>query len=425
MKIAIFTDTYEPEINGIVTSTANFVRMLAEDGHQVIIFCPKYDDKKDKSEKNIKIFRFPAFSFATNKNTKIALPFLAKIIRILKKEKPDLIHIQTPMNLGIAGVIVAKILRTKSVQTYHTYLPDFVAYLKISNLLGINKAKKKIAESEIAKSIKDTGFYQRIQRLNHQTKKEYLRLIDNRKIEFNLADRSAWAFTRFLYNKSDIVLTPSKVLAKILKKKGVKVPVFSQTNGVVTSKILVKKDYKKTGKIIHFGRLGLEKDVDVIIRAFELAREEDKSLTLHIMGDGPARESLENLVAKRVLTKSVKFYGFVGHDKILKILKDFDLFVTASPMETQGLVVLEAMAAGLPIVGVNALAVPEVVISGENGYTVPKRNYKKMAEKILEITSDNRKTKKYGGQSKKIAAEHEIGHAYQMLLNHYRRLLDI
>ncbi|MDD3679208.1 MAG: glycosyltransferase [Patescibacteria group bacterium] len=422
MKIAIFTDTYEPEINGIVTSTSNFVRMLADDGYQVIIFCPKYDDKKDRVENNIKIFRFPAFSFATNKNTKIALPYLSKIIKVLKKEKPNLIHIQTPMNLGIAGVIVAKILKIKSIQTYHTYLPEFAAYLKISSLIGIDKAKKKIVESEIAKNIKETSFYQRVRELNHRTKKEYLRLIGNKKIKFNIADRSAWAFTRFLYNKSDLVLTPSKILAKILKKKGIKVPVFDQTNGIVTSKISVKKDYKKTGKIIHFGRLGLEKDVDVIIRAFELAREKDRSLTLHIMGDGPARESLENLVAKRVLTKSVKFYGFVSHDKILKILKDFDLFVTASPMETQGLVILEAMAAGLPVVGVNALAVPEVVIEEKNGYTVSRRNHKKMAEKMLEIISDPKKFKSFGEDSKKIAAEHDIKKAYQRLKGHYYRV---
>jgi glycosyltransferase involved in cell wall biosynthesis len=422
MKVAIFTDTYEPEINGIVTSTSTFVHMLASDGHQVIVFCPRYSDKKDKKEKNIKIHRFPAFSFATNKNTKIALPFLTKIIRILNEEKPNLIHIQTPMNIGIAGVIAAKMTGIKSIQTYHTYLPDFAAYIKLSKLIGLESVKKKVAESEIAQNIKEMGFYQRVRDLNHRTKKEYLRLMGGRIKPFNLADKSAWAFTRMLYNKSEMVLTPSEVLAKILKRKGIKVPVYAQTNGIMTQKITVKKSYKKTGRIIHFGRLGLEKDVDVVIRSFELAKEKDKSLTLHIIGDGPARESLENLVAKRVLTRSVKFYGFMEHDKVLKILKDFDLFVTASPMETQGLVLLEAMAAGLPVIGVDMLAVPEVAINGENGFVVPKRSYQKMAEKISFIMTDNNLRKKMGQKSREIASWHDINNAYQLLLKHYRQL---
>jgi glycosyltransferase involved in cell wall biosynthesis len=198
---------------------------------------------------------------------------------------------------------------------------------------------------------------------------------------------------------------------------------MAQTNGIQSKDIPARQNYKKTGKILHFGRLGLEKEIDVVVKAFELAWEKDKSLTLHIIGDGPAKESLQNLVHRRVLGESVKFYGFVPHDKVVKMLKDFDIFVTASPMETQGLVILEAMAAGLPVVGVNMLAVPEVIINGRNGYTVPRRSYKKMGERLRELENDSALREQLGKESILIAAEHEISHAYQLLLEKYRALL--
>lgn len=424
MKIAIFTDTYEPEINGIVTSTATFAKMLAADGHKVMIFCPRYEKDNEPGQEGIVIHRFRAFSFASNKNTHIALPPTAKIIKILKEFKPDLIHVETPMSIGMTGVLVSKIMNIKCVQTYHTYLPDFSAYLSPSKIFGIERVKKKVAESQIASTIRGTGFYQRIRELNHKALKELLEILPKRKkLNLNLADRSVWSFTRTLYNQSDLVLTPSGVLANLLKRHGIKPTVMPQTNGIQSKDILVKQEYKNSGKILHFGRLGLEKDVDVVVRAFEEALSKDKRLTLHIIGDGPARESLENLAAKLVLKDKIKFYGFVPHEEVVKKLRNYDLFVTASPMETQGLVVLEAMAAGLPVVGVDMLAVPEVVHNGVNGYVVPRRNHKKMAEKILEITSDIQKSRLFGSQSKKIAAEHEIGHAYQLLKEKYLNLI--
>lgn len=424
MKIAIFTDTYEPEINGIVTSTATFAKMLAADGHKVMIFCPRYEKDNKPGQGGIVIHRFRAFSLASNKNTYIALPPTAKIIKILKGFKPDLIHVETPMSIGMTGVLVSKIMNIKCVQTYHTYLPDFSAYLSPSKIFGIEKVKKKVAESQIASTIRGTGFYQRIRELNHKALKELLEILPKRKkLNLNLADRSVWSFTRTLYNQSDLVLTPSSVLANLLKNHGIRPPVMPQTNGIQSKDIPVKKEYKGTGKILHFGRLGLEKDIDVVIRAFDLALQKDSSLSLHIIGDGPARGSLENLAAKLVLKDKVKFYGFVPHEKVVKLLKNFDLFVTASPMETQGLVVLEAMAAGLPVVGVDMLAVPEVVHNGINGYVVPRRNHKKMAEKIIEIIGDVAKSKAFGEESKRIASEHEIGHAYQLLKEKYLNLI--
>lgn len=169
MKIAIFTDTYEPEINGVVTSTKTFISMLLKDGHEVILICPKYKGFEDKRVKNLKIFRFLAISFITNKDTKLALPSLTKIIKILKTESPDLIHVQTPMNIGIAGITASKILKIKNIQTYHTYIPEMMVYLKPSRVLGFEKIKELSIAKDIVFKILENGFYKKIKEVSEKT----------------------------------------------------------------------------------------------------------------------------------------------------------------------------------------------------------------------------------------------------------------
>lgn len=417
MKIAIFTDTYEPEINGVVTSTKTFIKMLASDGHEVILICPKYKGHKDDELDNVKVFRFRAFSFATNKSTKISFPSLPKIIKILKNENPDLIHIQTPMNIGVTGLVASKILKIKNIQTYHTYLPEMMVYLKPSNVLGVKKIKDALTEKEIISDILNNGFYQRIKRISLQTTHSYLALLDKYKIKTE-GDLGVWLFTKSIYNRSNMVLTPSKALTRILKNKGIKPPVYFQTNGIDFSGIIEKKDYKKTGKIIHFGRLGPEKKTDIIIRSLQNIND----VELHIFGDGPDRKRLEKLSLELSLNDRVRFFGFMPNEKIRKIIHEYDFFITASPMETQGIVILEAMAAGLPIIGVNKLAIPDLVKGGLNGYLVKEGDPNLMGEKIKEILKSESRRKKMGSYSQKMAKEHDIEKAYKLLVKRYKSL---
>lgn len=431
MRIAYLTDTYLPETNGIVTSIHNFTENLAKDGHQILIIAPKYDRKHDHPIENITIRRYPSFSFASNKNTRIAYPYVKGIVSDLRKFKPDIIHIQTPMSIGVVGIMAAKILGVPSIQTYHSYIPDFMVYLSPYKILGFDKAADAIASSKGLKKILESDAYKMFDQMNDDIREKsvVVRTINNltRRVrhrgETTVSERFAWDFTRFLYGKSDIVLTPSVVLAKLLTKHRMPVPVYDMSNGIEFHFFAKKKDYHIRNKMIYVGRLGLEKGVDVVVKAFARAHKENPALCLDIYGEGPAKAGLLKLVEKLGIVDSVGFVGFVSRAEIKRTLKRHDFFVTASPMETQGLVVLEAMAAGLPIIGVDALAVPELVHDGKNGYLVEPHDYKQMAEAMLKLSQSAKRNMEFGQKSLEYAEVHDIPNCVAKLERVYAELI--
>lgn len=431
MRIAYLTDTYLPETNGIVTSIHNFTENLAAAGHEILIIAPKYDRKHDHPPENITIKRYPGFSFASNKNTKIAYPYVTSIISDLREFGPDIIHIQTPMSIGVAGLMAAKILKIPSIQTYHSYIPDFMTYLSPYNLLGMGKAGDAIASTKVVKKIIESNAYKKLEEINDDMLKRSeiirgLRKLSRkftRRSERTLSDRFAWDFTRFLYGKSDIVLTPSKVLAHLLIRHKVPVPVYDMSNGIEFQFFHSKKDYHIRNKMIYVGRLGLEKGVDVVVKAFALAHEKNPKLHLDIYGEGPAKNDLVKLVGKLGIQDSVAFTGFVSRKIIKKTLKQNDFFVTASTMETQGLVILEAMAAGLPVIGVDALAVPELVHNEVNGYLVEPGNVKQMAEAMIKLTESAKRNKQFGEKSLEMAEVHDLPNCAAKLERVYEELI--
>lgn len=431
MRIAYITDTYHPEVNGIVTSIHNFTENLAKDGHQIIIIAPKYDRKHDHPSKNITIKRYPSFSFASNKNTRIAYPYVTSIISDLRAFKPDVIHIQTPMSIGVVGLMAARILGIPSIQTYHSYIPDFMVYLNPYNFLGIGKAADAIASSKAVKKIIESDTYKLLDKMTDDIRERsvVIRGINKltkrvrRRGETTLSERFAWDFTRFLYGKSNIVLTPSVALARLLIRHRMPVPVYDMSNGIEFQFFQSKKDYHIRNKMIYVGRLGLEKGVDVVIKAFALAHKKNPALHLDIYGEGPAKNELIKLVKNLGVADSVGFVGFVSRAVIKRSLKKHDFFVTASAMETQGLVILEAMAAGLPVLGVDALAVPDLIHDGKNGYLVEPRNYKQMAEAMLKLTESKERNKQFGLKSLEYAEVHDISNCVAKLERVYTELI--
>ncbi len=417
MRIAIVSDTYKPEINGVVTSIVNFSEYLAAHGHEVLIITPKYDKKRDLVQQNITIKRFPSLSYATNKNTRIAFPSIFAIISELRKFKPDIVHVQTPMTIGVSGIMAARVLKLKCIQTYHTYIPDFMVYVNPYNVFGFDRLADSIASMKIIRKIVQSDMFEVSEDfLDDQVRKSLftkrIRKISRRywkKGESNIGDRFAWDFSRILYNRSDLVITPSRTLAKLLKRHRIKPPVVDVSNGIDYHDFTKKSDYKITHKIFSVGRLGVEgKNVDVVIKSFALALKTRPDLVLDIGGDGPARGALERLVEDLKIGRSVNFRGFISHADLKREYHGADAFITASTMETQGLVILEAMAAGLPVIGVDALAVPEYVKNNKNGYLVKPGDIKAMAEAILRLTESPERNERFGKTGLKLASKHDL-----------------
>ena len=424
MKIAIFTDTYIPELNGVVTSIDNFTRLMADDGNEIMT-CLKYGLYRDKKYPNIKVKRFPSVSFANNKEVRVALPSVVAVVDELRAFNPDVIHIQTPMGIGWVGILATKILKRRNIQTYHTYIPDFLVYLKPRTFITSNRLVNQLISSKIMMALLDMELYEGDAKDKNTLKKLLAERAESSAAKMHpgaFTEAFAWNYTRVIYNRADLVLTPSLALKHALKRHRVKSRVEVMSNGIDFDDYEKKTDYGLKNKIIHIGRIGTEKNVEVIIKAFAIALKSRPELKLEIWGDGPAKKGLETLSKELGLTKSIKFIGFYQREATFKILKNYDFFVTASTIETQGLVILEAMAAGLPVLGVDKLAIPEVIKDGQNGYLSRPFDAKGMAENMLKVLENEDRRKRFGQKSLKIAETNQLVKCKDRLFNFYKEI---
>jgi 1,2-diacylglycerol 3-alpha-glucosyltransferase len=428
MRIAIFSDTYLPDRNGIVASIDRFTRLMADDGHQIMIFCPKARHYKEKQYKNITVKRYISFSAPSYKDMNIALPSILAVIKDLKEFQPDVIHVQTPIGVGMVGIWASKILKIKNVQTYHTYIPDFLVYFKPKTLFGFDKMANYINSSRLIKALveadvsKEKYGSSKFQQYLGQTIKEVTQKASKNRSS-KLSDKFGRDFTKVLYNRADLVLTPSRIMRKVISNHGVTSPIEVLSNGIEYDFFKKKTDYKIKNKIVHIGRLGYEKNVNVIIDAFSIALKTNPSLKLDIYGDGPARKSLHNQVKNLGIAKQVNFKGPYDIKVMAQKLCDYDFFVTASTIETQGLVVLEAMASGLPVLGVNKFAIPEVVLNGKNGYVSKAFNAPDMAKNMLRVLESDDRLREFGMKSLEVAKSHEVKECKDRLVRLYNKAI--
>ena len=427
MKIAIFTDTYLPDKNGVSMSIDNFTKLMADDGHQIMIFCPFGGRFKDKKYPGIIVKRYASITAPSYKDMQLALPFIWTAVKDLKDFQADVVHIQTPLGIGWIGIWATKILKMKNIQTYHTYIPDFLVYLSPKSLLGINKITNYINNSKLAKTLAGVDILEDNQslakfrlRLNQIAQEITENKVKNNSSKFD--ERFGRDYTRLVYNRADLVLTPSGAMKSVLKKQGVKTKIEVMSNGIDYDFFKKKTDYTVKNKLIYIGRLGYEKNIDVVINAFSIALKSNPKLRLDVFGDGPAKKSLQGLAKSLDIGNKIKFCGAYDINKLSQKLCEYDFFVTASTVETQGIVILEAMASGLPVLGVNKLAVPEVVVDGKNGYLSEPFDTEAMAKNMLKILESDEKLQKFGYKSLEIAKSHEIEKCKDNLLHIYQQI---
>lgn len=430
MRIAIFTDTYVPDRNGASSSIDHYTRLLADDGHEIIIFCPRCGHYHDKLYKNITIRRYRSIAAPSYKDFKLALPFIWTAVKDLKEFSPDIVHVQTPLGIGWMGIWATKILKMKNIQTYHTYIPDFLVYVKPKSLLGINKITSLINSTKLAKSMdkadilnesyETIGIKPLLEEIAAEREAE-----EKKNKTSRLDERFGRQYTRLVYNRADLVLTPSLAMKKVLKKQGVLPKVEVMSNGIDYDFFKKKTDYSIKNRIVNIGRLGFEKRVDIVIQAFAVAVKSNSKLKLDIFGDGPARKSLQMLVKKLGVSRSVKFWGSYDINKVSQQLYQFDCFATASPIETEGIVILEAMASGLPVLGVRKLAVPDIVKDGQNGYLSRPSDIDGMAKNMLKIMESSKVLERLGQKALVVAKDHEIRVLKNRLLGFYKQLIKM
>ena len=351
MKIAYFTDTYEPQINGVVTSIKLSAENLRKNGHEVYIFCPS-GPKKDK-------YTYPIFSkkFRNYPEYKVGLPSF-DLIKKIEKIKPHIIHIHTPVIIGAMGLAVARLLNIPIVITYHTLLKDYIGYIT-SDKLGND-------------------------------------FID--------------VYTSWFLNRSSTVIVPSTPIKKILRKVGIKKPIKVLPTPIDTN-IIDKRPKRKNKKltILHVGRLCKEKKIEIVLNAFkDVLKKIDARLI--ITSSGPDEKRLKKITKDLGISKNVRFTGYLPIKKLKELYSTAHVFVSASDTETQGLVILEAMANGCPIIARNALGFKDVIKDNKNGILFDDEE--ELSEKIILLLKNkklrNRLIKEGFKTVKKINSENYI-----------------
>jgi len=387
MKIALFTDTFLPKYDGVVTAVISLSKELARLGNKILIFAPK--PKKilrlkpvfGELSKKIKVFYLPSTPFLYP-DFRLATPSALRIISQLRNFKPDILHFHSPGTVGITGVLAAKVLNKPLVGTFHTYIME----------------------------------------------PEYLRLV---KMERARPLRSfLWKFSNFWYDRANLTICPSKYATFDLKKQGVKSLIMTIPNGIeiLTPKeadtgVLKKKYGMQKYNLLYVGRISKEKNLETLIEALPLIKKEISDFKLNLIGDGPIISDLLKLAIKEKVSQNINFFGPVKHEELMEsgIYQSSDLFITPSTSETQCISAIEAMMFGLPLVVARARGLEELV-SG-NGMAVFPVNKKKLAEAVLKIFKNEVLRKKMGERSRKLALAFNIEKTGKRILFEYQKLL--
>jgi 1,2-diacylglycerol 3-alpha-glucosyltransferase len=388
MRIAIFTDSFFPKIDGIAVSVQNFCERLEGRGHKFLICCPRYsEDDSEKIGQNIRVERFKSVALPSYPEMRVIIPGRTRLHKALREFRPDLIHIQTPGFMGQYGVSAGKIYSIPVVGTYHTMMSEVGMYvnpfrlLKLDKLLTRFRRKKKIAS-----------------KLGKLTRKKPASI--GGKLLYKLANR--------LYDKCQIIISPSELIRNDLVRNKIKAPVTVVSNGIDLS--LFQGDIRtfpeREPRLLHVGRIAPEKNTEEVIRAFAILKRSMPDARLTVVGDGPVLLDLKREASELGVGDSVNFTGYISRSELPKIYADHDLFITASAMETQGLVALEAIATGLPAIGVDAFALPELIQHGRNGYIVEPHNVKEIAAAAVRLLKDPETFARFSAESIRIAGVH-------------------
>lgn len=349
MNIAVFTDCFLPQINGVVTATLNLVKGLADRGHKVVIVAPKAKMTPEFSYPGVRVVRLHSMPALFYEEFKFTLPYSFRVMRLLRKEKIDLIHFQTPITLGLFSIVAAKRLGLPLVGTFHTFFADPV-YLKHLN------------------------------------------------VKHASAEKIAWKYGDVFFNRCDLLTAPSPFTAREvsahLKGKHVKVisngidfSLFDNRNSPAMRKKYAPNDEKL---FLFIGRISLEKNIDYLIECFAQAQKTAPKARLLIVGGGPQQEEVEKRVKELGLSQQILFLGKIPHAELVKsgLFGACHAFITASTSENQPMTILEALANGLPCVCVAAKGVPDIVKNNVNGLLAKEGDKKEFAKAIADVANN-------------------------------------
>lgn len=334
MKIAYFTDTFFPQINGVTNTFAKLEAYLNKNNIESLYIAPSYTNNILEEKPNV--LRLKSCRFFLYPECRVSLPEYSRISKALEAFKPDMIHLVTAFNVGLTGLKYARRNNIPLVSSYHT---NFDTYLK------------------------------------------YYRL--------RLFEKPLWSFFKWFHKHSRVNFCPSQDTLEILKSKGIeRLKIWAR--GIDTNLFspdmrdeALRKKLNPDGKIMfaYVGRIALEKDLDILAESMKIILDKYHDQAVFIItGDGPYTDKLKAASNNRAV-----FTGYLRGTELSRLYASCDVFVFPSSTETFGNVVMEAMASGLPVVTVNSGGVTDSVKDGYNGFLCKPRDAQSFSEAIARL----------------------------------------
>lgn len=330
MKIAVITETFLPSTDGVVTRLCATIQWLQKNGHEVLIIAPDLGIYEFEGAKVQGVFARTLFFY---RDRKFSLP-TSEVKKYLQEFRPDIVHVVNPALLGAAGIYYSQRLELPLVASYHTNIAQYAGYYHMPFLLPL-----------------------------------------------------LWQYFRILHNQADINLCTSVAVKHELTsrgfqnlhiwKRGVAIQQFGPQNYDQAMKEHLTNGQPQKTLLLYVGRLAAEKGIEIIRNVLESSSD----LCLALVGDGPHKETLQNYFRG---TRCV-FTGFLHGEKLAKAYATADIFVFPSITETLGLVILEAMASGLPVVAARTGPSSEQIVDGITGVFYSPDDPKSFSEAVLRL----------------------------------------
>jgi glycosyltransferase involved in cell wall biosynthesis len=368
MRVAIFTDTFSPDINGVSITLSHFTNYLESQGIVYKVFAP-YSRSGEYISEHIR--RFKSFSLFLYPECRFAFPNVRSIKAELEAFAPDIIHIATPFNMGLCGLYLSKKLNIPAVGSYHT---NFDHYLKFYNLSFLSS--------------------------------------------------SLWKYMQWFHKPLRKLFVPSHETIRQLKRRGFRNTVLCPAGvdctlyqpGYDQDSTRKKYGLSKRFTLSFVARLAPEKDLHTLMNiASSIPAELNEQIDWIIVGDGPMREELEEKAPS-----NMKFTGYRTGKDLAELYSISDVFVFPSPTETFGMVVLEALASGTAAVTANSGGVKNIIKSGKTGFTCEPGNVSAFTEAIVHLLKNDHLRKKFQAEARLYALEQSWEVIFEEMLWHYR-----
>lgn len=387
MKIGIFTDTYAPDINGVVSSIVTLQKGLEAAGHDVYIITSHKGFIHSTREGNV--FRMPGLELKWLYGYILSTPYHFTVKAEIEKLDLDVVHVHTEFGVGIFGRIVAKSLNLPVVYTYHTMYEDYTHYINKFDLDSIEKVSKKVFTT----------------------------------------------FSRYICESVASIIAPSEKTKEKLQSYGVKRPIHIIPTGLDLNRfkeesvslekrneIRKKHNIRDDEKLItYIGRIAEEKSIDIIVDGVPFIKNEN--CRLMIVGGGPQLDDLKKQAEKLGVEDRIIFTGPVPSEDVAAYYLISDCFVSASTSETQGMTFIESLASGLCVLARPDDVLEHLVIENETGfYFNTPEEFAQQAEKYLML--DEAVQKKIKENAREVVKPYEVDTFVNHVLDVYQLAVD-